>query len=57
MAALAAGRFKPKLAAIRRRLLYKGLAPKAALIAAARRLLKIPNTLTRSGPYWNSEHG
>lgn len=53
MAALSAGRYNPKLAAFRQRLLDKGMAPKAALIAAARRLLTILNALVRSGQSWN----
>jgi transposase len=49
----AVGRFNPKLAAFRQRLFDKGMAPKAALIAAARRLLTILNALVRSGQSWN----
>ncbi len=55
MAALSAGRFNPKLAAFRQRLLAKGMAPKAAIIAVARRLLTILNALVRSGQSWNPE--
>ena len=56
LAALSAGRYNPKLAAFRQRLLDKGRAPKAALIAVARRLLTILNALVRSGQSWNPEH-
>ena len=56
MAILAAGRFNPKLAAFRQRLLDKGLAPKAALIAVARRLLTTLSTLLRSGQSRNPDY-
>ncbi|MDH3790299.1 MAG: hypothetical protein OEU56_21135 [Rhodospirillales bacterium] len=56
MAALSAGRFNPKLAAFRERLLAKGMAKKAAIIVVARRLLTILNALVRSGQNWNPEH-
>lgn len=56
MAALSAARFNPKLAAFRDRLVAKGKAKKAAIIAVARRLLIILNALVRSGQDWNPEH-
>ena len=55
MAAVSAGRFNPKLAAFRERLLAKGMAKKAARTAVARRLPTIPNAPVRSGQDWNPE--
>lgn len=53
LAALSASRFNPPLRAFRKRLIARGVSPKATLVAVARRLLGILNALLRDGRSWD----
>jgi transposase len=52
LAALTAARFNPDMRAFYRRLRHAGKAPKAALIAVARKLIVLANTLICEGRKW-----
>jgi transposase len=52
MATLTAVRFNPTLREHYQRLLGRGVAPKAALIAALRKLLTILNAMVRDNKPW-----
>jgi len=56
MAALTAGRSNPVLKAYRDRLIAGGKAPKAAIIAVARRMLGIVLALLRTGQQWDPQY-
>jgi len=56
MAALAASRSNPVLKAYRDRLVADGKAPKAAIIAVARRMLGIILALLRTGKEWDPQY-
>ena len=55
-AAMAAARFNPPLAAFYQRLLARGKAKTEALVAVARKLLVLLNSLMRAGKPWDPEH-
>ena len=52
MAALSAARFNPDLATFKERLRTNGKPPKVALIAVARKLIELANTLVREDRTW-----
>jgi transposase len=52
MAALAAGRHNPALAAMRRRLINAGKPPKVAIVAVMRKLITILNAMIRDDSEW-----
>jgi len=52
MAALCAARFNPDLAAFNQRLRNNGKPPKVALVAVARKLLELANSLVRDNRTW-----
>jgi len=52
MAALSAARFNPDLAAFKQRLRDNGKPPKVALVAVARKLIELANTLVREDRTW-----
>lgn len=56
MAALTAASYNPVLKAYRNRLVAQGKAPKAAIIAVARRMLGIILALLRTGKEWDPKH-
>jgi transposase len=56
MAALTAASYNPVLKAYRDRLVADGKAPKAAIIAVARRMLGIILALIRTGKEWDAKH-
>jgi len=53
MAALSAARFNPDLATFKQRLRDNGKPPKVALIAVARKLIHLANTLVRDNRSWS----
>jgi transposase len=55
MAALSATRFNDKISEFYHRLLDRGKAKKVALVAAARKLLVILNTMVKNGTKWNPD--
>jgi transposase len=56
MAALTAASYNAVLKAYRDRLVADGKAPKAAIIAVARRMLGIILALLRTGKEWDPKH-
>jgi len=56
MAALSAARFNPDLVAFNQRLRHNGKPPKVALIAVARKLIGLANTLVREDRTWSAQH-
>jgi transposase len=55
MAALAAIRFNPVIAAFHSRLIAAGKLPMVAIVACMHKLLTILNAMVRSKSYWRTE--